>query len=97
MAVYFTIAGTNFRHGTEFFKEGMKVKLAKEPDNEFDNEAIKIELPGMGKVGYVANSVRTRIGDSSSAGRIYDQIGDTAEGTVLYILEDGVVCELALA
>lgn len=94
MAIYFTITGTHCRYGTDFFEPGMQVNLTKETDNEFDSEAIKVELPGMGKVGYVANSTRTRIGDSSSAGRIYGVIGDTAKGTVLYVLENGVVCEL---
>ena len=34
---------------------------------------------GLGKIGYVANSSNTVIGDSMSAGRIYDKIGDTAK------------------
>ena len=33
---------------------------------------------------YVANSPYTVAGESYSAGRLYDKIGDTAEGTVLY-------------
>ena len=66
----------------------MQVKLIKEPDNEFDKEAIKVEMEGLGQVGYVANSVHTVRGESMSAGRLYDKIGDTAEGTVLYVLEE---------
>ena len=37
----------------------MKVKLVKEPDNEYDKEAIKVEMPGIGHIGYVANSPYT--------------------------------------
>ena len=48
----------------------MKVKLVKEPDNEVDSEAIKVEMPGIGQIGYVANSPYTVIGESMSAGRI---------------------------
>lgn len=70
----------------------MQVKLIKEPDKEFDKEAIKVEMEGLGQVGYVANSVHTVRGESMSAGRLYDKIGDTAEGTVLYVLPDGVLC-----
>ena len=70
----------------------MQVKLIKEPDNEFDKEAIKVEMEGLGQVGYVANSVHTVRGESMSAGRLYDKIGDTAEGTVLYVLPDCVLC-----
>ena len=39
---YFTITGTKYRHGQDFFKKGMKVRLIKEPDNEFDKEEIKV-------------------------------------------------------
>lgn len=91
---YFTITGTNMRYGTDFLKADMKVTLEKEPDNDADNEAIKVTMPGLGTVGYVANSVRTRIGESASAGRIFDKIGDTATGTVVYVMGNGVLCTL---
>lgn len=51
-------------------------------------------MPGIGLVGYVANSPFTVIGESMSAGRLYDKIGDTAEGIVLYVLPRGVLCVL---
>ena len=92
--VFFTITGTKHRYGQDFFKEGMEVKLKKEPDNEFDKEAIKVEVKGLGHVGYVANSTYTVLGESMSAGRIYDKIGNTAVGVVKYVLPQGVVCKL---
>ena len=49
-------------------------------------------MEGLGHVGYVANSPYTVAGKSYSAGRLYDKIGDTAEGTVLYVLPKGVLC-----
>ena len=54
----------------EFLKSGMKVKLVKEPDNQYDTEAIRVEMNPLSKIGYVANSTNTVIGDSWSAGRI---------------------------
>ena len=96
MKIWFTIAGTNFRYGSDFMKKDMKVRLVKEPDNEYDNEAIKVMMDGFGHVGYVANSPRTVLGESWSAGRIYDKIGDTAEGKVKYISDKGVLCTLKL-
>ena len=92
--IYFTITGMNHCHGNEFLETGTEVKLVKEPDNKYDKEAIKIVLPGLDKIGYVANSTYTVIGESYSAGRIYDKIGDEARGTVLYKLSKGVVCRL---
>ena len=92
--IYFTITGTNHHHGNEFLKPGMSVKLIKEPDNKVDREAIRVEMPIIGQIGYVANSHYTVIGDSMSAGRLYDKIGDEASGKVLYVLARGVICEL---
>ena len=96
MKVYFTIAGTNHYFGDEFFEKDMRVSLEKEPDNEADREAIKVTAEGLGTVGYVANSVFSVLGGSWSAGRLYDKIGDTAEGTVMYVLDKGVVCGIEI-
>ena len=38
----------------------------KEPDNEVDKEAIKVQLNGLGLIGYVANSPFTVMGESMS-------------------------------
>ena len=92
--MYFTITGLNYRFGNKVFEKGMSVRLEKEPDNEFDKEAIKVMLDGLGIVGYVANSPRTVRGESFSAGRLYDKIGDSAYGEVLFVLEDGIVCRV---
>ena len=92
--IYFTITGTRHYFGQEFIEPGMKVKLVKEPDNEVDKEAIKVEMEGLGQVGYVANSHYSVKGESMSAGRLYDRIADTAIGVVKYVIPQGVLCEL---
>jgi hypothetical protein len=92
--VYFTLTGLNYYYGSDFLKSGMKVRLIKEIDNEYDKEAIRIEFDGLGKIGYVANSPHTVIGESVSAGRLYDKIGKKAFGTVRIITNRGVVCSL---
>ena len=79
------------------FAAGQKVKLVKEPDNEYDSEAIKAELPGLGCAGYVANSPHTVLGDCISAGRLYDKIGDSATAKVVYVLDNAVVCKVKIA
>ena len=94
-SIFFTITGTGHRFGSEFFEPGMAVRLVKEPDNKYDTEAIKVELDGLGHVGYVANSVHTVLGESYSAGRIYDKIGESARGSVLYVLPNGILCQLS--
>lgn len=94
MKIYFTVTGTQFRYGQDFLEKGMKVKLEKEPDNKYDREAIKVSMKGMGQIGYVANSPRTVVGESWSAGRLYDKIEDKAKGRVLYVLDGAVLCSL---
>ena len=92
--IFFTIVGANHRLGRDVLEPEMTVRLVKEPDNKADREAIRVELEGLGKIGYVANSTHTVIGESYSAGRLYDKIGDTAEGVVLYVLDNGILCSL---
>ncbi len=92
--IFFTLTGTNHYYGSDFLKNGMKVKLVKEPDNEYDKEAIRVEFKGLGKIGYVANSPYTVIGESKSAGRIYDLIKKKAKARIVLITTKGVLCEL---
>lgn len=92
--IYFTIAGTNHYHGSDFFNKGMKVELIKEPDNSYDSEAIMVRVKAVGKCGYVANSPHTVLGESKSAGRIYERVGKKSYGEVVHILPGGVICEL---
>lgn len=94
--IYFTIAGMNFRYGADFAERGMAVTLEKDLKNEYDKEAIKVNMPGLGQVGWVANSVGTVLGDCYSAGRIYDKIGDTAEAVIAYVTPKGCVCEMTV-
>lgn len=93
--VYFTITGTKYFMGSDFLEPGMKVKLKKEPDNKYDKEAILVTFKGM-DIGHVANSTHTVIGNCMSAGRIYDKIGDTAKGKVMFVTPSGVVCKLSM-
>lgn len=94
MKHYVTVTGTTHYYGTAVVKEGLKLFLIKEPDNKADKEAIRVEMPGLGKIGYVANSVHTVIGDCMSAGRLYDRIGKTACARVMYILPNAIVCKV---
>ena len=93
--IYFTLTGTNHYCGKEFLKKGTKIRLEKEPDNEYDKEAIKVTYEGLGKIGYVANSSYTVLGDSMSAGRIYDKIDDQANAKVVMVTPNGTLCKLS--
>lgn len=91
---YVTLTGTRYYHGKDFLEAGMKVKLMKEPENEYDKEAIRVELPGLGLIGHIANSPKTVIGESISAGRLYDKIGEEAFAKVKYVLPTGILLKV---
>ena len=92
--MFVTVAGAQYRYGTDFLEKGMKIKLVKEPDNQYDKEAIRIEVKPFGTIGYVANSIKTVIGECYSAGRIYDKIGDEAKAEVCFITSVGVIAKV---
>ena len=92
--IFITLTGTKHYFGNDFLEKGMKIRLEKEPDNEYDKEAIKVTYEGLGKIGYVANSSYTVIGESMSAGRLYDKSGDKAKGKVVFVVDGGVVCRI---
>lgn len=93
--MYFTLTGCNHYLGTEFLEKGTVIKLKKEPDNDYDREAIMVKIKGLGKIGYVANSPYTVRGESMSAGRLYDRIGKKAKGKVIAVIPGyGAVCKI---
>lgn len=47
---YFTLTGTKHYYGSDFLEKGMKIILEKEPDNEYDKEAIQVKMKGMGRL-----------------------------------------------
>ena len=70
-------------------------KIKRKKGNEYDKEAIKVIYEGLGKIGYVANSSYTVLGDSMSAGRIYDKIGKKAKAKVVLVTEHGTICSIS--
>ena len=44
----------------------------------------------------MANSPYTVKGESMSAGRLYDKIGDKAKGKVVFVTEGGVIAKLTV-
>ena len=92
--IYFTLTGTKYYYGKDFLKPGIILQLKKELDNKYDKEAIVVRMEGLGDIGHVANSTHTVIGESMSAGRIYDKIGDTAKAKVVMVTEYGTICKI---
>lgn len=92
--IFITLTGTGHYFGSEFLERDMKLVLKKEPNNDYDKEAIQVICDGIGKIGYVANSPYTVLGESISAGRLYDKISDTAIVKVVHKTEKGIICKV---
>lgn len=91
---YIAVIGCNHYYGTKILKPGMLLRLNKEPDNEYDAEAIAVALMPVGKVGYVANSTHTVPRGCCSAGRIYDTFDEYAYAVVRFVTQDIAIAEL---
>ncbi|MGI6160439.1 MAG: HIRAN domain-containing protein [Christensenellales bacterium] len=89
--LYITITGLKHYYGIKPFKVGYPVTLLKEPDNPYDEEAIMVSAPVLGKVGYVANSPYTVTTGCMSAGRIYDAIPDECVAIARFITSSSVI------
>lgn len=96
-AVYITIVGYEDYYGERPFRVGHVVKLVKEPERGRDGEAVRVELPYIDTIGYVANSEDTVCGGTCSAGRIYERIGNAAFARVLFVTPCGIIAKLLLA
>ena len=90
-ARFITITGLNHYYGKKPFEIGKVFKIIKEPDNDYDNEAIYAFLPFIEKIGYVANSTNTVYQGTVSAGRIYDKIDDYAYARTMFITHSSVI------
>ncbi len=89
--MFITITGQNNYLGMKPFKVGRIVKIVKEPENQYDEDAIRVELPFIDTIGYVANSVNTVFAGTYSAGRLYEKIGDYAYAEVMFITHSSVI------
>ncbi len=89
-----TILGFSKFHGLKPFRINSIIKLVKEPDNKYDDEAIACEMRYFGKVGYVANSTQTVVRGTMSAGRVYDKIEDGYFAKVKFITHDSVIAKI---
>ena len=82
----FTIAGMHFYKNDVNLAPGMPLRLVKEPDNEFDRDAIAVYAQDE-KIGYVANKDYTKFELTSSASELQDKIDDVAQASYLFYLD----------
>lgn len=89
-----TITGMRHYYGSRIIHVGDILRCKKEPENEYDAEAIQVLLPVYGKIGYIANSPYTVAKGTLSAGRTYDQVKKKFYVRVLYICTNQIICKV---
>ena len=92
--LYITITGLNHYFGMRPFKIGSLVTLVKEPGNDYDDEAIMVMAPMLGKVGYVANSPHTTASGCMSAGRLYGEVPNECAAVVRFMTASKVIARV---
>ena len=89
--IFITITGVNHYFGMKPFKVGKIFKIVKDDDNDYDEEAIRAELPMIDTIGYVANSTNTVYAGTISAGRLYDKIDGYAYAQTMFITHSSII------
>lgn len=89
---FVTITGFKNYFDSKPFRIGALVRCEKQPDNPYDSEAIRCTMPGLGTVGYIANSARTVAGGTMSAGRVYDKVPTKFYVRVMFKTCTKIIC-----
>ena len=88
------ISGRKFYGNCAPTVEGSIVKLIKEPENEHDSDAIRVEF-NQKTAGYVANSPHTKISEAKSASEIKNMFENCTKARILFVfMEDYLVAKL---
>ena len=92
--IYVTITGCGHYQGTEMLRPGVKVKLVRDEDNEYDDEAIAVKSLTNVMLGYVANSVHTVARGTYSAGWMCAIVEDHVKAEVMFTLHGTVIARI---
>ena len=94
-SVFLTITAINEYAGFEAYRPGLRLKLRKDHDNAYDDEAIAVFGMNGGKYGYVANSVRTVVRGTHSAGWLQHLFKEETECIVRFVSDECAIAELS--
>lgn len=92
--LYFTVVGFSRYYDLKPFRIGALIRCKKEPENNYDGEAIRVSLPVIGTVGYIANSPSTMAGGTMSAGKLGAYVDDKFHGRVMFTTRTKVICRV---
>lgn len=92
---YVTIAETGKYYGKFPFKAGEIVKISKDRANG-RRRSIRVTLPLLGIVGYLAPEGETLVEGTMGANKIYDKIGNFAYAQVMFVSDFLVIAKVLL-
>lgn len=92
--IYFTVVGFSRYYDHKPFRIGALIRCRKEPENTFDGEAIRVSLPIMGTIGYIANSPQTLAGGTMSAGKLGTFVDDKFHARVMFTTRTKIICRV---
>ena len=87
------ITGTQHYRGLEPFRQGLAVELFEEAGNDYDSDAVRVEITGE-TVGYVANSPATLAEGVKSASQIKRLFKNKIESEILRVENGNVIARL---
>ena len=91
MNVYITITGLQHYINYEDINPEQEIILRKEPNNQYDLEAIAVYMNDTMKIGYISNSVHTKGKGTYFAGRLYDKIQDETKAKIVVVMHHHVI------
>lgn len=94
--MFVTLTGIGTKGHMNHLKVFDRLLLLKEHDNAYDSEAIRVEAPFVGKIGYIANSVHTKAKGTMSAGRLYDKFEEHCFGVILFVTAENAILKVEL-
>ena len=92
-SIHITINHLDDYRSAFFLKPGDTLRLEKDRNNTYDDEAIKVKKDSV-TIGYVANSVHTVMRGTCSAARVYDQIKDDALCIIRFMNQELLIAEI---
>ena len=92
--VYITISHLDDFLGSEYVRPSMRMKLIKDHDNPYDDEAICVYTERGGKCGFVANSVHSVCRGTYSAGHVYESFGEEAYCVIRFAGDNTAIAEM---
>ena len=92
--IYITVNHLDDFNTCYTFKLYDVLRLKKDHNNCYDDEAITVYSKHNYKCGYVANSVCTVARGTYSAGRVFDKFEDEINCMIRFIAENFMICEL---